>query len=233
MRPVKKIIIPEYVLTVLEREQSFINRSGIKTFTTVTNEEALALHRTKKADLIVACLNMPGMNGETLCSLIRGNDELRNVSIILICSDNAADHGRCMQCGANSFITVPIHSAVMLQEVYQLLHIAPRRLSRIPISVINIEGMSKGKPFAGLVENISASGVLFRSAAILNEGDSVKCSFSLPGSAKINVKAEIVRAIEKESGLDTNLYGIRFDDPGNNVISAIEAFTREKFKHST
>jgi CheY-like chemotaxis protein len=222
MRPAKKVIIPEDVHAVLESEQSFLNRSGIKTFTTVTNEEALALHRSEKADLIVAYLNMPGMKGETICSLIRDNDELRRVSIILICPDNAADDGRCMQCGANSFITIPIRSAVLLQEAYQLLHVAPRRSCRNPIRV-NIDGMSKGKPLAGLVENISISGILFRSAAILNEGDSVKCSFALLGSAKINVRAEIVRIIEKESGLDTHLYGVRFVNPGNDVISAIDA----------
>lgn len=225
MRPAKKVIIPEDVHAVFKREQSFLNRSGISTFTTVTNEEALDLHRSEKADLIVAYLELPGMKGETLCSLIRSSDELRKVSIILVCPGNAADDVRCLQCGANSFITFPIRSAVLLQEAYQLLNIAPRRSCRIPISV-TMEGMSKGKPFEGLIENISASGILFRSAALLDEGDSIKCSFSLLGSAKMNVRAEIVRAVEKENDLDTYLYGVRFVGPGNDVTFAIEALQR-------
>jgi CheY-like chemotaxis protein len=223
MKPLRKVIMPEDVHAGLEREQSFLDRSGIKIFTTVTNEEAIALHRSERADLIIAYLNMPGMKGDTLCSLIREDEELRRVSIILVCPGNAAakDDERCVQCGANSFITMPISSAVLLQEAYQLLHVAPRRSCRIPVDV-KIEGMSKGKTFVGLVENISTSGMLFRSIAILNEGDSVKCSSFLPGYAKINVKAEIVRTIEKEHEVNTRLYGVRFISPDDDVISAIE-----------
>ncbi len=225
MRTAKRVILPEDVHAALEKEQSFLNRSGIKTFTTVTNEEALALHKSEKADLIVSYLNMPGMKGDTLCSLIREDGELREVSIILICPRHMVDDERCIQCGANSFITMPIQIAVLLEEAYQLLNIAPRRSCRIPIR-INIEGTSKEKPFEGLVEDISTSGMLFRSETALNEGDSVRCSFSLVGLAKMNVRAEIVRTIEKKSELDTPLYGARFVDPDFDVVSAIEALQK-------
>lgn len=226
MRPVKKVILPKDIYAVLEREQSFLNRSGIKTFATLTNEEALALHKSEKADLIVSYLNMPGMKGDALCSLIRRNDELSRVSIILVCPHSAADDERCIQSGANSFITIPIHTNVLLHETYQLLHIAPRESCRIPVRV-NIEGTSRGKAFAGLIENISTSGILFRSEAIFNEGDKVKCSFSAVGSAKVNVSAEIVRVTDKQSELDTYIYGVRFVEPGDNVISAIEALQKK------
>jgi CheY-like chemotaxis protein len=215
--------MPIDVFAILEREQSFLNRSGIKIFTTTTNEEALALHRSERVDLIIAYLNMPAMAGETLCARIRDDDQLRRVSILLVCPANAAAASEelCMQCGANSFITLPIRTAVLLQEAYHLLHVAPRKSFRIPMKV-NLEGVSKGKSFAGLVENISTSGLLFRAAAILNEGDSVRCSFSLPGSAKINLRAEIVRSLEEEGEVDAHFYGVRFVNPGDDVVSAIE-----------
>ncbi len=87
----KKVIIAKDVKGVLDEEKSFLSRSDLRIFTAASNEKALALHRSVKADLIVAKLNMPEMSGERLCSLIRDDEELRSVSLIIICSDADSD----------------------------------------------------------------------------------------------------------------------------------------------
>ena len=60
----KKIILDEDIKAILEREQSFLDRSDVTIFSASTNEEILALHRTEKADLIIAKLDTGGMSGE-------------------------------------------------------------------------------------------------------------------------------------------------------------------------
>jgi CheY-like chemotaxis protein len=219
----KKLIIAQDIKTILEKEQSFLKRSDIKTFAADTNEEILALHRNERADLIIAKLTMPGMSGETLCTRVRDDRELCNVSLIMVCSEAEADLDRCGQCRANAFIPSPINSAILLQEAYQLLHVAPRRSCRIPISV-KLHGKSRQIPFTGSTENISASGILFRSSALLFEGDTIRCSFSLLNSTNITVEGEIVRVLGKETEDDTNFYGVVFTDLGAETVSAIEAF---------
>ena len=92
----KKIIIEADIYEALRKEQSFLNRSDIKTFTAVTNEEALAVHKAEKADLIVTKLDTPPMNGETLCSLIREDQALSGVSMLIVCSNTPSDHERCL-----------------------------------------------------------------------------------------------------------------------------------------
>ena len=72
--------------------------------------------------------------------------------------------------------------------------------------------------------------MLFSSGAELFEGDTIACSFSLPGSGSTTAEAEIVRIIEKESKDKQNLYGISFTDPDNNLISAIEQFITKKIR---
>lgn len=223
----KKVIIAEDLETILEKDQSFFNRSDIRTIAAATNEDILSLHHAKKADLIITNLDMPGMNGEDLCSSIRNHEELRKVSIMIVCADTAANIQRCTQCRANAFITSPINSAVLLQEAYQLLHVTPRRSCRLPLK-FKMEGTSKEKPFSGHAENISASGMLFHSAATLFEGDTIKCSFSLPGSARVSVSAEIVR-VENEPDTN-NRYGVIFADLSDNTISVIEAFVESRAK---
>lgn len=222
----KKVIIAKDIKRVLEGEKSFLNRSGIRIFTAASNEKALALHRSVKADLIIAKLNMPKMSGERFCSLIREDEELRGVSLIIICSEADSDLERCVQCRANAFFSSPIDSALLLQELHKLLHVSPRMSCRIPLSV-KLCGKSKAMPFTGYTENISRSGMLLRSSALLFEGDVITCSFSLPRSTQITANAEIVRFVGKEAGHDSNDYGLRFINPGPRAISALSAFLKK------
>jgi CheY-like chemotaxis protein len=223
----KKVIIAEDLITIIEKDRSFFNRTDIRTIPAATNEEILALHRAERADLIITNLDMPEMNAENLCGLIRNNDELRNVSIIIVCQETVANLQRCIQCKANAFVTIPVNHAVLLQEAYLLLHVTPRKSCRIDLK-LKMEGQSKENPFTGLLENISASGMLFRSATILFEGDSILCSFSLPGHTRISASADIVRALNDENEpLAKYLYGVIFTDISDDDISAINAFVEK------
>lgn len=227
MRSIKKIIISADIYEVLQREKSFLNRSDIKIFTAITNEEALAIHQTEKAGLIVAKLDTPSMNGETLCSRIREDQELAKVSILIVCSNARSDHERCLACRANAFFASPMNNAVVLQEMYQLLHIPTRMSCRVPISV-KIDGTLRKMPFTAHIENISTSGMLFKTAADLLEGDAITCTFSLPGSSRITANAEIVRVVESRKKKDLHLYGIKFTDIEAEALSAIETFVEKE-----
>lgn len=220
----KKVILAKDIGKLLEKDRSFLNRSGITVMTARSSDEILALHAKEQTDLIITALDMPGMSSEELCSLIRNDPGLRSVSIIVVCAETPENLQRCTQCAANAFISSPVNSAVLLQEAYQLLHVTPRRSCRIPLK-LNMEGSAKGKPFAGHAHNISASGMLFQSPAVFFEGDTIKCSFSLSGPAIITTNAEIVRVM-KTGGPDTTdtLYGIRFSDLGEADVSALESY---------
>jgi len=218
----KKVIISEDISALIKKEKSFLNRSGIRILKADRNSKVLSLHKSEKADLIIAELDTSDMSGEKLCSFIREDDELRGVSIIIVSSGKEADTERCTKCSANAFISTPINSAVLLQEAYRLLNIAPRKSCRIPIS-IKFSGTLKGKPFSGRAENISSSGMLFWSSAVLFEGDAITCTISLPDSTQITSSAEIVRVLAGKPGDDTG-YGISFTGISTDALSAIEAF---------
>lgn len=227
----KKVIVARDIRAIVEKEKSFLNRSGIRTFAAASNGKALALHRAVKADLIIAKLNTPDMSGETLCSLIREDDELRNVSLMIVCSDKETDLERCIHCRANAFISSPIDSGVLLQEALRLLNVAPRASRRMPVHV-KLHGNSGGQPFTGYTENISTSGILFGAAAELFEGDAITFSLDLPGFTQMAASAEIVRAVGKETGHDTNRYGIRFTNISPDLISVIDTFIEKECRHA-
>jgi DNA-binding response OmpR family regulator len=223
LTPMKRVIISEDIWTILEKEQSFLSRSDIKMFAASSNEKALALHRAEKADLLIAKLDSPEMSGETLSSLIRSEKDLSSVSLIMVCADTESDVKRCLRCNANAFITGPVDAVALLQEAYQLLNVAPRRSCRIPVGM-KIQGTSKKVPFTAYAENISVSGMMFRTAAIFFEGDTITCSFSLPDSARITANGEVVRVVETKAKPDNRHYGVKFIDLSTESYSAIEEF---------
>ena len=223
----KRVIIAKEIKTIIDKEQTFLNRTDIKTFTVSSNAQALVLHRDEKADLIVVNLDSPEMTGEMLCTLIRDDKELCNVSILIVCSDTESDAKRCLQCSANTFITRPPVNAILLQEMHQLLYVAPRKSLRVPLS-IKIHLKAKGIPFIAYAENISVAGMLLHSEALLFEGDAITCSFYLPDSTHTTINAEVMRILEKETEHDTNCYGVKFIDLNTDSISAIETFVKEE-----
>jgi CheY-like chemotaxis protein len=227
MTSMKKIIIAADIHEALQEEQSFLNRSDIKTFTAITNEVIFTIHKAEKAELIVAKLDTPSMNGETLCSLVREDEELARVSILIVCSNTQSDHERCLTCRANAFFSSPLNNAVLLQEMYQLLHIPPRMSCRVPISV-KIDGALRKMPFTANIYNISTSGMLFQTAAYLAEGDTITCTFSLPGSSRITANAEIVRVVESKRKKEPHMYGVEFVDLAGESLSAIESFVEKE-----
>ena len=227
----KRVIIAEDVKAILEKEQNFLCREDIRIFPVSSNKQALALHRAENADLLIVNLDSPDMGGETLCSLIREDKELCKVSIIIISSDTKSDAERCLQCRANASLTGPLDCAILLEEMHKLIHIAPRKSLRVPLS-IQIQIVSKGKPSIAYSENISVSGMLLFSEAPLFKGDTITCSFYLPDSTHIKVSAEIIRILDKETEHDTNYYGIKFIDVSTHCGSAIEAFVERACGHN-
>jgi DNA-binding NarL/FixJ family response regulator len=217
----KRVILTESIQTVLEKDRSFFSRSGIKSVIALTNEEILLHHKNEKADLIITNLDMPGMSGEELCSVIRCDESLCKVSILIACAENAENLQRCTECGANGFISSPVNSAVLLQESYQLLNITPRKACRIPLK-IKMDGELRGKAFSAHTENISSSGMLIESAATLFEGDTITFSCYLPGPGRVSANAEIVRVLKNETG--KNQYGVTFIDISDDDTSALEGF---------
>ena len=79
----KKLLIVGNIQQFMATEKNILNRADIKIFTAQSGEKALEIHRTERVDLIITELDMPGISGDKLCSLIRKDEELKHVSIII------------------------------------------------------------------------------------------------------------------------------------------------------
>lgn len=220
----KNVIIVKDVYELLLPEQSFLSRSDVRIRTAGSNSQALALHRSETADLIIAYLDTGEMSGEELCRQIREERCLRGVSILLICGAQEAEIGRCITCNANAYVTMPVLPAVLLQEAHLLLNIAPRKTCRIPVK-IRLECETRGKRFIGTIENISTAGLFFRASAELPEGATVHCTFAVPGSRQVTIPGEVVRILSDEPQAG---YGVSFFDISTEAVAAIGRLSGEE-----
>lgn len=95
----KKIVIVDDLSPFVGHQKSILSRSSVHIFTAASGPEALSTHRNVKADLLVTDLDMPGMAGDELCSIIRKDPDLRFVSILIVTKPREADISRCKKCG--------------------------------------------------------------------------------------------------------------------------------------
>jgi two-component system chemotaxis response regulator CheY len=73
-------------------------------------------------DLALIDINMPVMDGLKLIRLIRGEDELKEMPIVVITTEGAQeDRERALALGANEYLTKPIQSNKVLAVARSLL----------------------------------------------------------------------------------------------------------------
>ena len=228
----KKVLISDDVKAILDKEKNILAREGFQLFNASTTDDVLSLHRAEKVALIIMGLDLPGMKCEDVCSLIRGNQALRAVSMIILCPDNPAALARGAKCGANVVMTLPVNAALLMEKAQQFLDISSRESYRVLLSV-KVEGSSKDAAFFCRSENISTTGMLVETDKILAKGDRLICSFFLPGSKQLKISGEILRVIKQAAGSKSQRYGIKFSQIDDETKSAIEIFVDRKSQVST
>ena len=223
----KKIIITQDIKTLIDREGNFLNRADFRIFPVVSNEEALEIHRSEKADIIIADLDSQALSGELFCSTIRDNEELCRVSLIIMHSGAASEIQRASRCRANAFLEKLTDPAILIEKACKLMSIPAREAYRSPIGIM-VNCDNTRHPALGYAENISVTGMLFDSEKSFSIGETISCWFVLPDSTHVSTVAEIVRINNKVTEHDTNQYGIRFLGLNPAFRAAISDYVRKK-----
>ena len=187
----RKLIVAENMRPALERPESLVRRGSIEVYPARTSEEILDLHRTHKADLIIADLELPVMGGAKLCAAIRGDGALKDVSIIMACDGSETAAAQSRGGGANAVIAKPIDPVALFQMVSELIVVPERKDMRVLLRV-NIIGDDRGTPFFASSENISISGMLIETAARISMDERLLCSFYI-GHSEMKTEAKVTR----------------------------------------
>ncbi len=79
----------------------------------------------EKFDLVLVDINMPVMDGLKLIRLIRGENNLKEIPIVVITTEGGKeDRERAIALGANEYLTKPIQANRVLSVAKALLNLA-------------------------------------------------------------------------------------------------------------
>jgi len=118
----KRILVVDDDELVLIALEALLAPCGYEVTTASGGEEALQKLNTKKFDLLILDILMPGMNGFELCQKIRLLDEYKVVPIIMLTAKSGAeDRKRGLEVGANLFLPKPIAPQQLLDLIKKSL----------------------------------------------------------------------------------------------------------------
>ncbi len=119
------MIVDDYLPS--HRLMSFVlNQYGYTVVTALDGEQALNRLATGQVDLVVTDLKMPRMDGIELARAIRADKRFADLPIIMVTgSVKEQDEVKATGVGVNAFLTKPVDSDDLVNEVDRLLQRTP------------------------------------------------------------------------------------------------------------
>src|SRR5712691_4374934 len=123
MNPMAKILIVDdepFNVDYLEQE---LEDLGYKTVSATNGQEALVKVAAEAPDLILLDVLMPGMDGFTVCRLLKEKEETQLIPVVIMTALGAQeDRIKGIQAGADDFLTKPVDQ----QELFARIRTAVR-----------------------------------------------------------------------------------------------------------
>jgi twitching motility two-component system response regulator PilH len=117
----KNILIVDDSPTERQITLNALKSLNCRVTTAASGEEALQQIQTRKPDLIILDVVMPGTNGFQLCRQIKSSAEMQGIKVILLTSKNQqADKFWGMKQGADLYVTKPFADEELVQSVMSL-----------------------------------------------------------------------------------------------------------------
>ncbi|GLQ50779.1 EAL domain-containing protein [Dyella flava] len=132
-----EILIAEDSPTQAERVRYTLEENGFAVTITGNGKQALKAARQRKPALIISDVMMPEMDGFTLCSELRRDEQLQHIPVILLTTLSDVSDIMCgLKCGADNFIRKPYEDSYLLARVdYLLMTNELRRSQKINMGV--------------------------------------------------------------------------------------------------
>lgn len=118
----KTILVADDEPYVLRSLEFILKKEGHRVVTATDGQDALEKIQAEQPDLVFLDIQMPRMDGNTVCRTLRQDPERRDLYIIMITAKGQeADRLQSMECGANEFITKPFSPRKLVDRVREIL----------------------------------------------------------------------------------------------------------------
>ncbi|MDD4955029.1 MAG: response regulator [Candidatus Omnitrophica bacterium] len=117
----KKILVVDDESDILKEVSFILERKGFTVYTGVNGKEAIELAERFKPDLIILDVFMPCVSGSEAGKVIRENEELKHIPIILLTASIDNIEAKRMECMADDYIFKPFDYKELLKKIEKLI----------------------------------------------------------------------------------------------------------------
>jgi len=111
-KPYPRVLAVDDDADLLQTLTTSLEMAHLNTTTCADGYAAQALVEKSDFDLLLLDINMPGLDGPTLCGQIRENDRYRKTPVIFLTAANTLDHrAQASLSGGNDFLPKPFNTA--------------------------------------------------------------------------------------------------------------------------
>lgn len=121
----KKLLIVDdeaHIRMLLEQTLEELEEEGVELLQADNGEEAVAIIREERPQLVFLDFNMPRMTGVAVCQMVRQELGLSEVYIVLLTGKGQdADRQEGLEAGANRYLTKPFDPTEVLSLAEEVL----------------------------------------------------------------------------------------------------------------
>ena len=121
--PVRRVLVVDDSITTRTLERSILEAAGYAVTTAVDGSDAWRLLQEHACDLVVADVEMPRMDGFTLCQTIRASRRFAELPVVLVTAlEKPEDRARGLEAGADAYLgKSSFDQQNLLETIQQLL----------------------------------------------------------------------------------------------------------------
>jgi CheY-like chemotaxis protein len=117
----KKILIVDDETDLLKVISLRLKKTGYEVFGGVDGQEALNLARQIIPDLIILDVYLPMINGDDVIRILKKDDELKHIPVILISATTKTLTERAIESGASAYLAKPFEPEELTDKVEEIL----------------------------------------------------------------------------------------------------------------
>ena len=121
-RPTLVMVVDDSV-TVRKVTSRLLERNGMNVLTAKDGVDAITQLQERKPDIMLLDIEMPRMDGFEVATLVRHDERLKDLPIIMITSRTGEKHrDRALSIGVNEYLGKPYQESVLLEAIQRLVH---------------------------------------------------------------------------------------------------------------
>ena len=209
----------------LAMTKSYLEARSMKVVATNVAAQVMELAEQHRPDVIVLDFEMPGMNGDEVCRLLKSSQATNPIPVLVMTSHEDEETARRVEdSGAVMMIWKAAGREALLEGVSRALNRPVRRHMRVPCR-LSVGVVAPEETLNGTVDNLSEGGLYLTLDKRIEDRTAVHLLFELPGNDRpVSIVGEIVNSKPLDGG--AHGHGVEFIEADSRSMEALGAFIK-------